>query len=287
MKEQKLSLNITFPDKKWRHGFLCDCLDLLSETTKFTMPPDDIHLYIECSNQYCTELFNSVFGDWIAEQLFKNEICNAAKKIQFDIYDEELDIVFVGALNMLSDKLIAIQDIVCWIIKKYTTNNDRISLSTFVKMNTLDVRKDIKYCIESSKFKKYLSCFIPSIVDLRNESNAEFFRNVLKHKLLTIGDLTNNDHPGTLYIDCQDGNLRASTKNSYIDNKSLGWININGDGSLMTPEQFISFAVLAYNPDSIVIYPFEDDVRLKQFVNEHRVFFGETRVELWQRKSKT
>ena len=287
MKKNKINLNITFPNTKWRDCFIDQCLDMLSETTKVTIPPNDTDLYIECNSQHCTELFNSVFGDWIAEQLFKNEICKAAKKIQFDIRDEELDVVFVSALNVLSDKLMAIQYIVCWMIKKYTTNNDRISLSTFVKMNTLDVRKDIKDCIESSKFKNHLYTLLLSIIDLRNESNSQFFRNVLKYKLLTIGNLTDDNHSGTLYIDCQNGNLRANTENSYIDNKSLGWIDINGDGSLMTPEQFISFAVLAYNPDTIVIYPFEDGVRLKQFVNKHRVFFGETKVELWQRKNRT
>ena len=287
MKSKTVNLDIRFHNKEALYKFVSDCVGLLLGTTNLSICEKSLTLSVGCDEEQSAEIFNNVFGDWITEQLFKNEICIAAKRIQPDLCNEELEIVCVGSLNVLSNKLVALQDIMGWAVKKFTKNNKKMSLSTFIKMNTVDIRKDIKHCLLSKEYNEYLPLFIFSVVDLRNETNPQFFRNILKHKLLAYGDAINVEHTETIHIIKQGEGFRASTSTSYLDSESVEWMDINGNGSPMSPEEFISFAVLIYNPATIVLYPFEETERLKKFVNEHRVFFGKVRVELWKKRNKT
>lgn len=263
-------------------NYLCEVAD----AAKICRPVDKHRVEIVCDDNKGFRMLSNMLGACIVDELVNDEILHLARSLRSDLNADEMEIVSINTHCALSDKIMALQDLMSWTVERYVKNNAKMNLDTFMKMNTVAFRKDIAICLSTVEFLYYLKYLINNLVDLRLDSHPDFFRNILKHKLLIHSNAAEADEQGVMRVSNGPNGFRVSNSNGYLDNDVLEWANVNGDQSPMTPEQLIAMGVLYFVPNTIVLYALPNAKKLADFINEHRYFFGDVNIEIWD-KNKT
>ena len=158
---------------------------------------------------------------------------------------------------------------------------------TFIRMNTGVFRKDMRKCLQTPEFIDYLTYFLANLIDLRNDSECDFFQKMLYCKLLLCGNGVQANHQGVVRVSNSRSGLRISTSCGFLDNKILNQMSPENRRVVFNNRQLLTIGTLVYVPETIVFYAIPEAEKLAQFIEDHRVFFGGVKVEIWAPKKKS